>query len=113
MPFNNIKVSFKCLLTKKTKKGFLIILIWHLRGKKNSSVPKCTISGAGNKKKGLCWNFLTGRCKRDKGFKHVHARPSDLSDKLVSQFALKIAPGVAKAVEDLQFVPSEKHAKTG
>ena len=44
MPFNNIKVSFKCLLTKKTKKGFLIILIWHLREKKNSSVVD-TVAG--------------------------------------------------------------------
>ena len=73
---------------------------------------KCTISGAG-KKKGLCWNFLTGRCRRGKGCKHVHGRPSDLLDKLVSHFTQAIAPGIAKAVEDLQVAPSEKHAKTG
>ena len=34
------ETSFNCRLTKKSKKGFLTILNWHLGGKKNSSVNK-------------------------------------------------------------------------
>ena len=102
------------LQTKKADGGSISVTkVLELAGKTiTGDLPKCTVSGAG-KKKGLCWNFLTGRCRRGKGCKHVHARPSDLPDKLVSQFAQAIAPGVAKAVEDLQVAQSEKHAKTG
>ena len=34
------ETSFNCRLTKKSKKGFLTILNWHLGGKKNSSVGR-------------------------------------------------------------------------
>ena len=56
------------LQTKKADGGSILVTkVLELVGKTiPGDLPKSTILGAG-KKKGLCWNFLTGRCRRGKG----------------------------------------------
>ena len=72
--------------------------------------PKCDAEDITGRT-GLCWNWLTGRCTRGGSCVHVHAHPRELPQKLVSEFATLIAPGIAKKIEQVEALPNIKRAR--
>ena len=76
------------------------------------SCPKCDAEDK-QERKGLCWNWVMGRCLRGKKCKHVHAHPNKLPDKLVTQFTTLITPLVSNKIKSITSYPGNKQAKTG
>ena len=74
--------------------------------------PKCNAKDSDGRT-GLCWNFTLGRCPRGQRCKHVHAPPSAIPKKVVSDLVPVITPGIDKSIEKLKSMQSKKRAKKG
>ena len=74
--------------------------------------PKCDAKDS-NRRSGLCWNFTLGRCPRGQRCRHVHALPSAIPQKVVSDLVSVITPGIGKSIEKLKPMQSRKRSKKG
>ena len=74
--------------------------------------PKCDAKDSDGRK-GLCWNFTLGRCPLGQRCRHVHALPSAIPQKVVSDLVPVIIPGIGKKIEELKSMPDKKRAKNG
>ena len=71
------------------------------------------VEATDGKRKGLCWNWIMGRCPRGEKCNHVHAHSKDLPEKLVTTFTTLISPLVAKKMEKINANTGNKRAKIG
>jgi hypothetical protein len=75
--------------------------------------PKTDAAKDTDGRRGLCWNFTLGRCPRGQSCRHVHAPPSAIPKKIVSEVVPVITPGIGKTIENLKPMQSKKRAKKG
>ena len=104
----------KLLQSKNDDKGAISIYrLCELGGK--TVKDNCQNCDAEDKqgRKGLCWNWIMGRCTRGDTCRHVHAHPKELPDQLVTQFTTLITPLVPKKIKKVKKNPGNKRAKTG
>merc|ERR1712060_727661 len=66
--------------------------------------PKCPVTDS-NKKNGLCWNFICGRCQFGKTCRRVHVRPEKLPQAVIEGFVRVIAAPIAKKMEEVKSLP--------
>ena len=74
--------------------------------------PKCNITDKSGRR-GLCWNFLCGRCDRGRKCKGVHARPDKLPQSVITELVALLTAPIAKKIEEIKSLPNIKKAKTG
>ena len=104
----------KILQSKNDDKGSISIYRLCELGRKTvkDDYPKCDAQDK-QERKGLCWNWIMGRCTRGDTYMHVHLHPKELPDKLVTQFTTLITPLVPKKIKKVNQNPGNKQAKTG
>ena len=74
--------------------------------------PKCEVSDELDQK-GLCWNFICGRCERGKKCKGVHVRPDRLPESVVTELVTLLMRPIVKKMKEVKRLPSIKRARTG
>ena len=103
------------LMQDKLQDGGYVLMskLLQLDGKSiREHCPKCNAKDS-DERTGLCWNFTLGRCPRGQHCKHVHAPPSAIPKKVVSDLVPIITPGINKSIEKLKPMRSKKRAKKG